>query len=261
MSSLDQNAFIKRNITLNTNYSINPGNLQNPSWFLSRPLKNVVGVKVKDVIIPNTFYTIDSRNNNFSIIENSGGNKTVSTIQLLPGNYTATSLMATLGNILTNNNVTGSTYASVYNSFTNTMTLTQTVGSLAGAGFNVATVGNSMNYELGFTNQQANTVSSSITSITSKNGIDLSGIKALNICAPVFGNVSEVIGSNFSILATVPITAPYLGINTLIDYSADYLSISQNSVDNISLLLYDEQMRTITINNNYQITCGFQIRL
>ena len=256
MSGSSSDSYIKRNITLNTIFNIN-STLQNPGWFLPRPLKNVVGVKVKDIIIPNSFYTIDSRNNILSINENNGGTIANIKITLATGNYTIDTIVNTLGSLLTTASSAGITYTASYSSFTDVLTISGTGGN---PGFNVATVDNTVNYELGFTNAQANTVSSSLTSISGKNSFDLSGIKALNLCTPIFGNIGENVGSNYSILATVPITSPFSGISTLVDYSADYLSSNSNSIDNISFLTFDERMRPINPQNDYQITIGVNIR-
>jgi len=239
----------KRNICLSTQFAIYSGDASNPTWLINRPLINVTGVKVRDAVIPNTFYVIDQRNNQINLIESLGAtNGNITSTVLLPnGNYSIPQLQTTLGNLLTSASQVSNAYTVNYNNFTDILNITSTTP------FNFATTGNNKNayYELGFNNNKLNTPVSN--SITGADTVDLSGVKMINLSTNHFGSVAEYSGSNYPILANIPITAPSGGVSTLVDMSMDFLSTKVYSLNNIGWITLDERLRVLEPNNDYQI--------
>lgn len=102
-----------------TPYDNSATSLNWPSFLLGRPLDDLAAMKILEVQIPFSFYTIDSTNNTFILHE-----ATDLTVTIPVGSYSASSLTTALQNAL--NAVTtytaGTTFTTVYTVTYNTLT-------------------------------------------------------------------------------------------------------------------------------------------
>lgn len=88
-----------------------------PNFQISRPLNNIAAIKILEVQIPFSWYTINIYNNTFTL--NGGGGPVTITIPV--GNYNAESLAAALGTLMT---AAGSaTYTVTYSPLTQKFTI------------------------------------------------------------------------------------------------------------------------------------------
>ena len=98
-----------------------------PNFQLTRPLNNIAALKILEVQIPFTWYTINNNNNTFKL--NDGAGTTVVTLPI--GNYDSSSLATALGTALTTASAGSHTFTVTYASLTQKFTIVsnQTSGS------------------------------------------------------------------------------------------------------------------------------------
>lgn len=212
-----------------------------PTFYISDPIFNVQSVKVSEVCIPNSFYTFDSRNNQFSFKEGSG---TVTTFSITPGNYTASTLISHLKTQLEANSENTRTYTLTYSSSTAKITY-----AVSASTFTILPIDNSCYYELGL----QDSLSSAAASITS-GVIDLSGVKVVNLVSSSFGgNVANVVGSQYNVFCSIPVNVSFLGI-LYYQNSNEFVDVNLDNLYTASFTLMDERMRPLTNTQDFQIT-------
>lgn len=235
-------------ITLSTIYST--GSNTSPIWFLNNPLFNVQSVKISQAILSNEFYNIDSRNNNLSFFNNRAGTTTSNLLTITPGNYTASGLATQLTTQL-NTAVGAGTYSVSYSSVTGKITIDNTT---TGNFMKPLATNGDCYYELGITSTQLNVTSGSLVGNAV---VDCSGVKCINLISNSFGDIAKMANSNYSIIGTVPVHNGFLGIENY-ENSNKELSCNISSLYSIGFLLYDERMRQLTVNKDYQITLSME---
>ena len=212
-----------------------------PTFYFSDPVFNVSHVKVSEVVIPNSFYVFDSKNNQFSFKEGSGATTTFS---ITPGNYTASTLISHLKTLLESVSENTLTYTLTYNSATAKITY-----AVSASTFTLLPIENNCYYELGLTNS-LNSASASIES----NVIDLSGVKAINLVSSSFGgNICNVVGSQYNVLCSIPVNVGFLGI-LFYQNSSEFIDTNLDNLYTGSFTLLDERMRPLLNTQDFQMT-------
>ena len=98
-----------------------------PLFTIGVPLPNVVGMKILEVIIPFSYYVINSSNNTFTLTETVGA--VSQTVTLAVGNYNSTSILTALNTSLDAASVAGGnsfTYTSSFSTVTNKLSISKT---------------------------------------------------------------------------------------------------------------------------------------
>lgn len=221
---------------------------QNPLFTLQGPLLNAEAYAVSSFYGVNTFSTIDSRNNIISFIESTSSGNT-RTFVIPTGNYTLSTFITALqAGFLSAGTVS---YTVVNNTLTNRLTVSN--GTVS---FRLVKIGsNDAFYESGFEVLSPTFALSQTASST----YDLSGVKCLNISTNSLGyGHNIVIGRNLNIIATIPITVGYLGV---ISYNPpiNYINTQIPEVQTVQFSVYDERMRLLTIDKDYQLSICFSI--
>ena len=105
-----------------------------PLFLLGRPLTNVAAIKILEVQIPFSWYVYNSTNNTF-VLSESDSLSTSPTITIPIGNYTSTSMSATLAALLTAASPASHTYTVTYSGSSNIAAATGkfTISSNAGS--------------------------------------------------------------------------------------------------------------------------------
>lgn len=220
------------------------GDLSAPKWFLTNPVNNITGVKLKNFSIPLSVYLFDSRNSKFAFVEStSSGTTRIGSIT--PGNYNGTTLATELTTQL---NVNGTfTYTVSWNQNNNTLSITSSGGTVKF----VATQ-NDAYHELGLNNLLNNSLATTNTGI-----LNLIGVQQIHIVSNVGG--CDIVGSSFKTLGVLMISQKALDLSTTEDFSSDYLDSNCNDLTEISIGLYDDRFRKITPQTDYSFTLNFII--
>lgn len=228
-------------ITLNTVNRITNSDISSPIYFVDKTLYNVRGFKVKNITIPLTVYTIDSRNNKLYLQETAG---ITSIVTLTSQNYTASQIATELASKLSAASQGGKTYTVTYNSQTNKLTISASSGTFA-----FVDGDDNANYELGITSSDLGVFASSLTPSTP---IDLSGVKCLSVVCPSFSSRYSI--DNYNVIASATINERVGDIASYSDNSSDYITTQENSISSLAFFLVDERGRRLTLNKDWLLT-------
>ena len=233
-----------RALTFNTIFS-NNNNRSTPNFYCEKPIENAQGYSVQSFYGINNFYNIDFRNNLFCFNE-SDSVGTVRSFILPDGNYTISTFMTALKTGL---DLSGSVVYTVSNN-----TLTNIITITASKSFKILPIPNNCYYEGGFD------VSTSFSiSQTASSTFDLSGVKILNIvCASFNTGNSTFVNKPLNVIASIPIETPYLGV---VNYQPNiaFIDTEIHNVSAFEFQIYDERLRKLNINNDYQLTLLFEM--
>lgn len=203
--------------------------LNNPTFFIPRPLQDVVAVKVLSAEIPFSYYVFNSNNNTFTLAESGSGGTATVTIPV--GNYTSSSLATAFGTALTTASVSlgANTYTVAYSTLTQKFTITSTAA--AGTTFTLtfgtgSDPGNTNpRFYLGFPG--GSTTSNTTPALESPSIPQISGPNYLYINSETLGNISNCFlpanaqnlnrGLNGPQLAKIPITCNPGGVTYYVD--------------------------------------------
>jgi hypothetical protein len=207
------------------------GDISNPSWILDTNILGADAIKVKRATIPNSFYTIDTRNNKLYL---KNGTAASVALTLTSGYFNDITLQSNLST-----NLTGG-YSVSLNTVGNFFSVSHTANS-----FSFTTGDNSANYELGINNQ---------TNATQQNfeQMDLSGVKNIIIASNI--STVDIIGDSKKILANIPCEVAAKGILQFSDDSEDYIPLNSENLNEITLRLYDERLRPLTVSKDWSAT-------
>ena len=224
-------------VTLNTIHRTTNSTISNPIYYLEKPLYNVKGFKVKNLTIPLSVYNIDSRNNKLYVLISA----VTYVVSLTEQNYTASQLATEIATKMST--ATSTTFTVTFGAQTNKYTIANSTA------FQLVDGADNCYYEIGVTSSDLN---NETTSLTPSSPIDLSGVKALSVVCPSFS--TNYTQSNYNIIATAVVTERLGDIASYTDYSNDYISIRENSISSIQLILIDERGRKINANKDWLIT-------
>ena len=219
----------------------NNGSIANPSFVLGETF-NIKGVKVKNAMLGFSVYPISSRNNQIYFIEQTAGN-TVKNCSIAQGYYTGSSLATEIATKMSGAGT--QTYTVSYSSATNKLTIS------AAANFLFTTGNNNANYECGLLNN------TSYDTSQTTDQIDVSGVKMINVISNI--GAINVIGSQKSILCSIPNNAANLAVNLYSDNSGDYINLSAG-ISELTFYLQDERMRDLTsIDKDWSLQLNFLV--
>lgn len=182
-----------------------------PLFYFTRPLQNVMGLKVLEAEIPFSYHVINSVNNTFVLTEPLVGSRTIT---IPSGNYTATTLATTLASLLT----TASTFLGVrtytvtFSTTTQKFTITTSFDQFILV-FGTSTDPGSTNPRIVMgMNPGSNTSTGGV--LVSPSTVQMSGANYLYLCSDALGiNVNTTLPSNYIAgggkgpqIAKIPIT-------------------------------------------------------
>jgi hypothetical protein len=173
-------------IGLSGNYS----SINWPLFQIPRPLNNIAAVKILEVQIPFTWYTINSYNNLFQMTD------TASAFVRLPvGNFDSLTLANALGITLTNGSPGGFTYTATYSAISQKFTIT----SSSSTPFTLTMTGHDNiegNFDpsivLGMNNINTSTSVGGFASLTSPNAALITGPNYLYVSSQKFGQATNM---------------------------------------------------------------------
>ena len=267
MSNIGDSNDLYKEIIFSSNKR-NFGTNSDPIFLLKQPML-IKKYKVKEIQIPLSNYLINDTNNRLYYTENylheTAGSTAITTssmITLTNGTYTvaqyishlATTLNAdsSLTNLTSGSTglTTGSQYTIGNNAITNTI-------NILPSGLNNYIKLDFLNKDytheniLGFPNNIDTSRSgfdgTSASSLTSTNVYDFSGNNIVHIGSNNINSGIDFLNSNYNILASVPITNAYNGINYYTNTNGGYIDINQN-LSEVSLFLRDERDRDVDLN-------------
>ena len=199
-------------------------------------------MRLENIRIPTSYYNITTRNNTFIVEEDNGATQVNVTATITPGNYLITELLTELETQLDANTVQTNDYTIVRSDITGKITLSFTGGSTA---ITVLSTGK-LNKVVGFS-ESVN--SSSGTSITSPNHVNLSAVRFLKIGTNITSNNSYSKDFQQSIGVKVPIT---VGRSTVefYDNHNGHMSKMENthSLNSIRFRVTDQDNKQIDFN-------------
>lgn len=203
------------------------------------PSTSTLYISVVHATIPYSFYNINSSNNTLCY---SVSNNNIQRIYLTQGNYTTTSLLAQLINLLPN------TFTITYNQQQNTFTFTN---SYTFTFYYNVSIGFSTCFGLlGFSNsQQTSTVNGASQILTSNVIINLAPVRCLCIYTTLHtGSLATISPNNQNILCSIPVsTAPFTMICQ--DNTSNYkIDLNTNVFNAITLKLTDQEGNLISLN-------------
>ncbi len=220
----------------------------NPYFHFQQPEKNVVGYFVNQMTAVNSVYVIDSRNNQIAFIESPvEEEEPVTRVAVVPpGNYILNTFLTALGLAMTTAGT--DTYTVTNDSLVNRLTIT------SGIEFIIVNVLNNCYYESGFV---ATTVFANTAVGTSS--FDLSGLKTIQLVSFNFNGSSVVVNQNYTVLASIPVQAPYQGI---ISYNPNcvFVTCQTETLANIQFYLLDERFRPITLDKSWSCQLLLQLQ-
>jgi hypothetical protein len=219
------------------------GDIENPTWILSSQINNIVGIKVKNSMIPLSVYTFDNRNNKMYIVENNDGITLTCTIP--EGIYTSSTLPAVLKTSL--EAVGALTYSITYSAISNKISY-----SSGATPFKFVSGYTNAYYELGLTTAD---LDASATSITSSEVIDLSGVKQIHIVSNL--NCMKVVGQSYNVLGSITTEEVQNTVSSSQDDSGDYVQTYISSLSEVSISLYDDRFRRLVPKKDYSLTLNF----
>ena len=207
------------------------GDISTPSWILDRNLLDCQSIKVKRATIPNSFYTLDARNNKLYLVV---GTAASTALTLTSGYFNDVSMLSNLST-----NVTGG-YNFTLNTVNNTFSVSHTANS-----FSFTSGDNSANYELGINTQ---------TNATQQNfeQMDLSGVKNIIISSNI--STLDIVGDQKKVLANIPCEVAPKGILQFSDDSDDFIELNSENLNEINLRLFDERLRPLTVIKDWSAT-------
>lgn len=221
----------------------NAGNLSNPSFVLNEPVNNLVAVKVKNAVIPLSFYTFDNHNNKLYLQEDSNP---VVVVEIPKGNYTSTSIIPALKTALELPGVP--VYTVSYSSLTNKINIQ------CATQFKFLSGTNDAYYELGITSTDLNAFS---TNFTPSEVIDLAGVKILHLVSNI--GITKVVGQNFNILCSIITEEETLSISSYEDNSADYINVKNKQLTDFQISVYDDRLRLLRPYKDFSLTVYFLV--
>lgn len=231
---------LNRKYTFSTFLSNNKSSV-NPSFYINPPVSNIDNFVISSFQGINNIYTFDTRNCNI-LIQETG--ETPFTAVIPHGNYTITTLLSTLSSILTTASAT-STYTATKNDLTNIITITSNTTT-----FVIQDTINNAYYELGYL---ANSTTPALAQ-TSSNQYDLSGVKTIHVVSNDLGNDgSYLINSNYNILCSIPVDAPYLSPIHYQENSDILINCKVNELSSITFHLLDERFRILNNLSDWSI--------
>ena len=207
------------------------GDLSNPSWILDTNLLNCQSIKVKRATIPNSFYTIDTRNNKLYL---KVGTSASVALTLGSGYYSDITMKTALETAITGG------YSITLNSVGNFFSVSHTSNS-----FSFTSGDNNANYELGI-NTQTNSTQQNFEQM------DLSGVKNIIMSSNI--STTDIIGDSKKVLANIPCETASKGILQFSDDSDDYIELLGDNLNEISLRLYDERLRPLSVTKDWSAT-------
>ena len=203
------------------------GSMNNFTYYLKEPIKNVSSFKITSAEIPLSYYNERSSgvdaNNTFKFSENGG--TTTLTASIPSGYYTSTSIAPALSTAMNTASTNAILYNISYSSITGFITI-----SASGNFLVMYTSWLSLNWLLGF-NQRSNSISTSQTAQTCP-FFDYYQYLYFKIGLNFRGNYDET-GSKSNIIK-IPITSPQGSIQYYFDVSDNRFDILSNDGDIIS---------------------------
>ena len=206
------------------------GDVSSPSWILDTTLLDCQSIKVKRATIPNSFYTIDTRNNKLYLTV--GTNP--STLTIASGYYNDITMQLALSTALTGGYTVG------LNTVGNFFTVSHTANS-----FRFTTGDNNINYELGI-NTQTNSTQQNFEQM------DLSGVKNVIMVSNI--STTDIVGDSKKVLANIPCPIASKQILQFSDDSSDYVDLSGENLNEVSLRLLDERLRPLSVTKDWSCT-------
>jgi len=235
-------------IQINSIHRDTGSSLSNPLWS-NFNVDDIEGYRIKNVVMPSSFYTIDSRNNKIYFNEDSYLTTTL-TATIASGYYTSSTILTAINTALDAVGVSN-TYLTTYTTLTNKITITASTED-----FRVVSGINNAYYELGIDTSDLSVLN---TIFTPNSQIDLSGVKMVNILSNYLGNL-KIANTNFKILTSIVLEESSGSISTYENHDSEYIKVSLNEIQNISLMFYDERMRRLDEGiKDYSITFSFLI--
>ena len=207
----------------------------------SHKFNKVISFSIKDVLIPYTFYPINSTNNQLLIVRT--GNPAIITVTIPPGNYTLTQFLVAFKIAL---DLEGSfTYTVTAGATDNKLTITQNTGS-----FTVLSSG-SLNRIVGFSNiNDLSNVNPAITPYV----YNLSGINTIYIYSNELTKYDTRIrtsgASDSGLLLAVDISDASFGHNIAKHYEHMSFDFHAHSESNIDIALRDYYGNILGGNTN-----------
>lgn len=108
-------------------------------------------MRIENVLLPKTFYDIDTTNNVFRVLEDNGiGGYDTITITIPPGNYTITELLSQLEGDLDVNTLNANAYTLLYDDITNLVSIEYVGATSAEVLVDTISNGSTLNDPLGF---------------------------------------------------------------------------------------------------------------
>ena len=204
--------------------------LSSASWILDSTLLECESIKVKRATIPNSFYTIDTRNNKLYLTV--GTNP--STLTIATGYYNDITMQSALSTALTGGYTIG------LNTVGNFFTVSHTANS-----FRFTTGDNNINYEVGI-NTQTNSTQQNFEQM------DLSGVKNVIMVSNI--STTDIVGDSKKVLANIPCPIASKQILQFSDDSSDYVDLSGENLNEVSLRLLDERLRPLSVTKDWSCT-------
>ena len=221
----------------------NAGSLSNPSFILNESINNCVGVKVKNAVIPLSFYTFDTYNNKLYLVEDTND---VVEVSIPIGNYTSSTISSALKTAL---ELAGSgTYTVSYSVLTNKINIQ------CATQFKFLSGSNDAYNELGITNEDVNAFS---TNFTPSEVVDFSGVKTIHLVSNI--GATKCVNQNYNILCSVITEEDNLSISSYEDNSADYINIKNSQISDFQISLYDERFRQLKPYKDFSLTVYFLV--
>ena len=206
------------------------GDVSSPSWILDTTLLDCQSIKVKRATIPNSFYTIDNRNNKLYLTV--GTNP--STLTIASGYYNDITMQSALSTALTGGYTVG------LNTVGNFFTVSHTANS-----FRFTTGDSSINYEVGI-NSQTNSTQQNFEQM------DLSGVKNIIMVSNI--STTDIVGDSKKVLANIPCPIASKQILQFSDDSDDYIELNGDNLNEVSLRLFDERLRPLSVTKDWSTT-------
>ena len=207
------------------------GDISSPSWILDTTLLDCQSIKVKRATIPNSFYTIDNRNNKLYLTV---GTASSVALTIATGYYNDITMQSALSTALTGG------YTISLNSVGNFFSVSHTANS-----FRFTTGDSSINYEVGI-NTQTNSTQQNFEQM------DLSGIKNVIMVSNI--STTDIVGNNAKVLANIPCPIASKQILQFSDDSDDYVEILGENLNEISIRLLDERLRPLSVTKDWSTT-------
>src|SRR5208283_474176 len=198
--------------------------------------------RVEEVIIPVTWYGINSTNNILNFSPNSTG---FVTITIPPGNYNVTTFISALQTAM-NAAGGGQTYTATISTTTGLLTITANAGNF------IIDNTSAIQYIMGLSGLGTTTSTASV--FIAPNVINLTGTNAVNISSRELTKYSTKsltsdTGSSSDHLCTVPVT---LGFGSTIFYKPynKYFTYNGTKGAQVDLQIYDQWHKPLNLNGN-----------